>query len=111
MSYTLPDFLTPFPVLVTPFLRTFINKSNANNGINLLSCPFPVIAFINEEATGCINKEAIGDINEAATGATKYKNSPKKSTFVVFILCFNVSVVPSFNRLDLSSDPTILMMS
>ena len=38
--------------------RTLIIKGNANNG-NLPSCPFLVIAFINEEFTSCINEEAI----------------------------------------------------
>ena len=36
--------------------------------LTVLSTPFPVIAFINEEATGCINEEAIGGINETAIG-------------------------------------------
>ena len=42
-----------------------IIKGNTNNGRNPPSCPFPalmtrfpVIAFINNEATGCVNEEA-----------------------------------------------------
>ena len=38
--------------------------------------PFPVIAFINEEATGCINEEAVGAINEAAIGAIIAPRNP-----------------------------------
>ena len=64
----LPAFLTPFP-------RTFIIKGNASNGRNPPSCPysalmtpFPVMAFINKEATDCINEESIGAINEATVG-------------------------------------------
>ena len=51
-------------------------KSNANNGRIPPSClfsalltPFPVLAFINEEATGCINEEAISATNEVTIGA------------------------------------------
>ena len=51
-------------------------KGNTNNGIKspsyffpALVTPFPVIAFINEEVTGCINEEAIVAINDAATGS------------------------------------------
>ena len=40
----------------------FINKGNANNGRSPPSCTVVVIAFINEEAKGCINKEAIDAI-------------------------------------------------
>ena len=64
--------LYPFPVLVKPFPRTFIIKSDANNGRNPPSCPFPAlmtplpdIAFIIEEDAGCINEEAIGAINQS----------------------------------------------
>ena len=54
--------LYSFPALLTPFARTFFIKGNANDGRNPYSCPFPAIAFINEEATGCINQAAIGPI-------------------------------------------------
>ena len=54
---------TPFPALVTLFPRTLITKGIANNGRNpslypfpALMTPFPDIAFINEEATGCLNE-------------------------------------------------------
>ena len=51
--------LYPFPVLVTHFLRTFIVKGNANNDRRNppLMIPFPVKAFINEEATGIMNEQ------------------------------------------------------
>ena len=62
--------------LVTLFSRTFIIKGNADNGKNPLSysfsilmTPFPVIAFIKNEGTGCINEEALSAINERAIGA------------------------------------------
>ena len=60
--------MTPLPKIV------FIAKGRANR--NPPCCPFPalltplaVIAFIDEEATGCINEESIGAINEAVIGA------------------------------------------
>ena len=52
--------LHPLPALVSPFPRTFIIKGNFNNGKNSSSCPSRDIAFINEEATGCMNEAAIG---------------------------------------------------
>ena len=36
----------------------FINKGKANKGRNPPFCFFPFIAFINQEATGCISGEA-----------------------------------------------------
>ena len=36
--------------------------------LTALLTPFPVIVFINEEATGCINEDAIDAINEADIG-------------------------------------------
>ena len=59
---------------MTPFPRNSIIICNAINERSppyyfcALRTPFPVIAFMNEEATGCINKEAIGTINEVASG-------------------------------------------
>ena len=51
--------LYPFCTLVTPFLRTFIIKDNANNGrvppfclFPALMFPFPDVAFINKNVTG-----------------------------------------------------------
>ena len=65
------------PTRLTLCPRTYIIKGNANIGRNPPCCsfsdlmtPFPAIAFINEEATGCINEEVIGAINEAAIGTT-----------------------------------------
>ena len=68
--------------------------------------PFPVIAFVNEEATGCVNEEAIDTINEAAIVAIiAGRNWP--SCF--FVSCFTVSLAPSINRPEFSSDSAILI--
>ena len=97
--------MTPFPKIL------FTNKGAANNGINTPSCPFPalvtpfpVIAFTNEEATGYISEEAIGAINEAGIGPI-IAGTNQPSCF--FTSCFTVSLAPSINRLDFSSDSTI----
>ena len=94
------------------FSRTFIIKGNANNERNphfcpfpVLLTPFPVIAFFNEEAKDCINEGTIGAINEAAIIA------PRNPTSCYFISCFTASVVSSINRLDFSSDSTVLIIS
>ena len=75
--------LCNFPALVTPSPRTFIIKVRASNGKDPPSCPFPVlltpslvIAFTNEEATGCINEKAIVAINEAAIDAIIAPRNP-----------------------------------
>ena len=62
--------LYPLSALVTPFPRAFIIKSEANNGRNPSSCPFPYSTFKNEETTGCINEEVINAINKAARGSS-----------------------------------------
>ena len=74
--YSLLALMNLFPI-------AFIIKGNANNGRNPLSCPFPAlatpfpdIAFINEETTGCINKEAIGAIIEASIGYIMARRNP-----------------------------------
>ena len=94
--------LYPFSALVTSFARTFIIKDNANNGRNPPSYHFPAfvtrfldIAFINEEAKGCINEEAICAINEAAISAIMVTRNPPSSFFTS---CATVSVAPSNNR-------------
>ena len=63
--------------------HSFIIKDNANNGRNpafypfpALMTPFPDMASINEEATGCINEEAISAISEAAIHAIITPRSP-----------------------------------
>ena len=79
----------------------FTIKCNANNnGRDPLFCPFPalmtpfpVIAFITEEATGCINEEAIGAVNEAAIGAI----IPQEMRLLVFL--FHVSLFQSHQQL------------
>ena len=108
LIYPFPALLTPFPALVTPFRTTFVIKGNANNRRNRSSFPFPDIAFINEEATGCINEEAIGPINEATIGTII---APRNLPSCFFISCFTVSVAPSINRLDFFNDSTILIIS
>ena len=62
--------------------------------------PFPVIALINEEATGCINEKAIGAII-----------APRNPLSCCFISCFTVSVAPSINRHQSSKNLTILIIS
>ena len=101
LLYPLPAFLTPFP-------RTFIIKGNANNGRNLPSCPFPVIAFINEEEIGCVNEETVYVINEAAIDAIR---TPRNTPSCFFISCLTASVAPLINRPVFSSDSTILIIS
>ena len=61
--------MAPYPALVTIFSKNFIIKANANSGrippyslFIALMTPFPVIAFITEEAAGRINVDAIGAI-------------------------------------------------
>ena len=61
LLYTLLALVSLFLALITTFQdMEFIN--NANNGRSPPSCTVVVIAFINEEAKGCINKEAIDAI-------------------------------------------------
>ena len=79
----------PFPALLTPFPRTLIIKCNPNNERIPPSRPFPVflthlpvIAFINEEATGCFNEAAIGAVI-----------APRNRLSCSFISCFTVSVL------------------
>ena len=84
------------PTLLTDFLITFIIKGNANNRRNPPSCPFPVIAFIKEEAT------------DAVIGAII---APRNPPCCFFISCFTISVAPLVNRPDISSDSTILKIS
>ena len=98
----------PLPALVTPFPRTFIIKGNANNERNPPSCSSPVIAFINEKVTGCVNEEATGAINEAVIGSIIASRNPPSCFFISF---FNVSLAPSINRSDFSSDSMILIIS
>ena len=89
LLYHLPTLLTLFPI-------TFIIKGNANNRRNPPSCPFPVIAFIKEEAT------------DAVIGAII---APRNPPCCSFISCFTISVAPLVNRPNFSSDSTILIMS
>ena len=55
--------------------------------------PFPNIPFTNGEATSAIN--------EAAIGANKEARNPRSCFFTS---CFTVSVIPSNNTLEFSSD-------
>ena len=81
--------MTPFLVLVAPFPKNVTIKVNTNNGKIPLSYPFlallthfPVIAFINEEATRCVNEEPISAINETVIIASR--NSPSCLFYFVF---------------------------
>ena len=94
--------MTLFLAHVTPFPRTFIIKDNTNDGKNLPSCPFPVISFINGEATGCVNDEAIGTINKVSIDAPIAIIAPRLTPSCFFISCFNFSVAPSINTPDFS---------
>ena len=80
--------LYPPPALLAPFPRNFISKGNANNKRNLLSCPFPVIAFKNEEGTVFINEETIGAINEADTGSIIGPRNLPPCFFLFHVLLF-----------------------
>ena len=62
--------------------------------------PLPAISFTTEETTGCTN--------EAAKGA---KTAPANPPSCFFISCFTVSVTPSINTLESSSDFMILIIS
>ena len=107
--YTLLAIPSHFPALLTLFPDiAFFIKGNTNNGRNPTSCIFPVIAIINEEATGCINKEAIDGINEAAIGAII---APRNPPSCFFIPCFTVSVAPLIHTPDFSGESMILIMS
>ena len=61
---------------------------------------FPKVPFTNEEATGVINSVVIGT-----------NTAPRKPHSCFFISCFNVSVTPSTNILEFSSDFMILIIS
>ena len=76
LLYTIPALINPFPDIA------FTIKGNANNGRDPPSCPFMSpfsdIAFINEEATGCIN--------EAATGIIIAPRNTSSCFFISFLL-------------------------
>ena len=74
--------LYSLPALWVPFPRIFIIKGNADHGKNPPFCPFPVILFINEEATGCINEGAIGA--RGANNEEAYVVSNPPSYFFMF---------------------------
>ena len=61
-----------------------------------LLTPFPVIVFVNEEATDYISEEAVG----AILGAIITGRNP----VLFFISCFTVSLAPSINTPGFSSD-------
>ena len=84
--------LYPLFALVTSFPRTFIIKGDAHMeeihllAFSLLMTPFPLIAFINEEARGCNNEEAIDAINEAIIGAIIAPRNPSSHFFFFQVL-------------------------
>ena len=86
LLYPPPEILTAFPALVTTFCITFIIKGNAYNRRNTNLGPFPDIAFINEEPTGCINGETIDAVNEVAIS---FIIAPRTSPlFLFYVLLF-----------------------
>ena len=96
-------------------LTSFAQNVSTSNTRNRPSCPFsalmtplPIIAFINEKATGCINEEAMGDIKEAIIGAIITGRNP---SFCFSISYFTVSLASLIKRYDFSSEPTILIVS
>ena len=106
LLYSLPAYVNPFP-------KTFIIKGNDNpngnaNARDALMAPFQVLTFVNEEATCCINSEARYAINEAVISAIM---AGKNRSPCFFISCFTVSLAPSINRPEFSSDSTILIIS
>ena len=104
--------LYPLPALLNPFPGTFPGTKNEgippSSPFSALMTSFPDIAFISEEANGCINEEAIGAINEAAIRTIIASRNPP---FCFSISCFTVSVAPSINRPDFSSDSTTTYFS
>ena len=99
--------LYSFPALATSFPRTFIIKGNANHG-NIHMTTFQDITFIKEEATGCISEEVIDTINEVAI---VYTIGGRNLPSCIFILCFTISVAPSIDRQESSSNFKILLIS
>ena len=102
--------MTRFPVHVSHFPKIpFNNKGAAKNVRNPPSCfsfiPFPKVPFTKEEATSCINEDAICAINEVSIGAMK----AGRASPCFFISCSTVSVVPSPDRPEYSSDFLILI--
>ena len=69
---------------------------------------FPVITFVNEEATDCINEEAIGAINKVAIGAIIAPRNPSLCCFISF---FTVSLAPAVKRLYFSSTSVLIISS
>ena len=65
-------------------------KNRKKSTFLYFSCsPFPVIAFIKYEVTGCINEEVI-----------RCYHSKEKFTFLIFFIsCFSISLAPPINRL------------
>ena len=102
-------FLSPcksFPKIL--FSNKCPSKTVRNPSSSFSLTPFPKVPFTNEEAASCFNENTIGAINEAAIGAIKTGRAPP-SCF--FISCSTVSVAPSINRPEYSSDFLILLIS
>ena len=90
-----PYYYILFMLLWLLFPRTSISKGNAINGRNSSFCPFPTlmtpfpdIAFINEDSTGCINEKAMGAINEEAIRSIK---APINQSYCFFCFMFYYS--------------------
>ena len=76
-----------------------IIEGNTNNRRIPPSSPFPAlvtlfldIAFINEEATGCISEEAIDAINEAAIGAIIVPGNLPSCVLYFIFYCFSSTI-------------------
>ena len=100
MTHVIVSFSSPsdsFLAHVTHCPRNFIIKGNASNGkippsffFSALVTPYSDIAFVIEEATGCINEEPIGAISEAARGAIV---APRNLPFFYFMYyCFTRTI-------------------
>ena len=74
----------------------------------VLITPFPVIAFINDKATGCINEEVM---MLSMKQAQVLPMQEEIHLLVFFISCFTFSLAPSINKPEFSSDSTILIIS
>ena len=77
-----------------------MEKNPSSCPFHILMTPFPDISFINKERMGAINESAVRTII-----------APKNPPSCFFISCFAVSVGPSVNRSESSSDSTVLIIS
>ena len=79
--------------------KLFLEKNTIKSSF-IIESPLPAISFTTEDTPGYTN--------EAAKGA---QTAPTNPPFCFFISCFTVSVTPSINTLESSSDFMILIIS